>query len=343
MAEYSNPKDAVRPRLPGRAPFSRPEGFGSLDEGDAPLSKMDILLEVMKAKKGHEAEQWAGGNPIKALLYDLMGGQSPGTGAMFMGTKALNAPRTLLSAAARAKDMGAREGSLYRATSRGGNPGISTGAEGMQRWEISDEGAKLLMPMPQGSLSGKLRSILHHPELFDNYPRLENYDVVFTRGPAGSQPSGEFSGKLIKVTAENEKDALQTLLHEIQHGVQGVEGFARGGNPDGMRKWALQYGEGLTEQLDYMAKELKASRGISLKRAHDELEASNPAYKEIQAEAVKILENVDDPKEVYRLYRRLMGETEARNTAKRAGMSLGERAKSHPTETEDIPRALQIR
>ena len=93
-----------------------------------------------------------------------------------------------------------------------------------------------------------LKSIIQHDELFKNYPQLKNTKVAFVDDYpylGGYYPNENFiivnSGKISKDFAdESVKDrVMSTLLHEIQHNVQEIENFARGGSRSGLENVRL--------------------------------------------------------------------------------------------------------
>jgi len=99
----------------------------------------------------------------------------------------------------------------------------------------------------RGGVRKRLSEFLDHDELYENYPQLKDYPVVIKydrkdpgrgsfnprtntieinlgdMGPMFADQS--ISGKELK------KRIKSTLVHEIQHAVQEIEGFARGSNP----------------------------------------------------------------------------------------------------------------
>ena len=87
---------------------------------------------------------------------------------------------------------------------------------------------------------GKLSDFIQHDELFRSYPWMEKVDVLFV--PMDSDKDKGYANPEDLVIALNlkfqtdvswNKDALKsTLLHEIQHIIQGYEGFAGGSNPE---------------------------------------------------------------------------------------------------------------
>ncbi len=78
----------------------------------------------------------------------------------------------------------------------------------------------------------KLGDILDYPELFDAYPELREMKVDGDE----AQANGSFSPSTRTISLNKslfaDPDKLRsTLLHEIQHAIQGIEGFAGGGSP----------------------------------------------------------------------------------------------------------------
>ena len=128
------------------------------------------------------------------------------------------------------------------------------GKDGKWRFEISDAGAQLAQQVyfaergkwyPSRFLAdardhgsdtggtGTLGDVLEHPALFAAYPALR--DMPVTAKIRKDQESGAFDGRSITATAENEGRLLSVLLHEIQHGIQNIEGFATGGSIESAR------------------------------------------------------------------------------------------------------------
>lgn len=110
------------------------------------------------------------------------------------------------------------------------------------RWrtEISDLPATLsekFSKLEKGT-KAKLGDLLEHPELFSHYPELR--DIELSRDPAFMDIWESTQGWVnekggINITPYAE-DALGTLLHEVQHVIQRLEGFSTGGNPETVLK-----------------------------------------------------------------------------------------------------------
>jgi hypothetical protein len=83
---------------------------------------------------------------------------------------------------------------------------------------------------------GRLIDVLSHPTLFEYYPKLALLPLIYYYGdnPSGGQSfyfnPNERGGYILINGSKQSGDSLSILLHEIQHYVQSVEGYATGGN-----------------------------------------------------------------------------------------------------------------
>ena len=76
-----------------------------------------------------------------------------------------------------------------------------------------------------------LGEVLDHPTLYKAYPELAEYKLrILPEGAKG----GFFDqqNKTIEISGRDKEFLESSLLHEVQHGVQRLEDFAIGGNPD---------------------------------------------------------------------------------------------------------------
>ena len=76
-----------------------------------------------------------------------------------------------------------------------------------------------------------LGEVLDHPTLYQAYPELAEYKLRIL--PEGAE-GGFFDqkNKTIQISGRDKEFLESSLLHEVQHGVQRLEDFAIGGNPD---------------------------------------------------------------------------------------------------------------
>ena len=215
-------------------------------------------------------------------------------------------------------------------------------------------------------------------ELFDAYPELKKVRVEMYNDPK-SQTGATWYGdqNLIRVNEASlgVSDLRNILLHEVQHAIQGIEGFARGGNESTYRNYLAGLKEkrdswAVVEELEEKRKELDDNakpidvynalideyRSLGLEfgdgfipnrstfdkgfnlwvRGYD-----NEGYEDAYNEYHKLVDK-------YGLgisrdnYRELAGEVEARNVESRMNMSPAERGKMLASETEDVSREDQI-
>ena len=179
------------------------------------------------------------------------------------------------------------------------------GPDGKQRFEIDDSGAyydEKAMSANQSSYAYLPRA-LHHPELFKQYPSLKNTIVKIKEMKNGNM--GQYSPATNTITiSPNNPDKLGTILHEIQHNIQEIEDFARGGNPetavDAMDNEHVLSTS--TAYKDYLEKQVK--RYESKTRALETL-VNNPlgeAFLEVSDEINAALENNVDDFELNKLF-----------------------------------------
>lgn len=126
----------------------------------------------------------------------------------------------------------------------GGRPAPeTTGADGIYRFEIDDSKAiflpghidRVANKKQVGDKTTTIGDILVHDELFYQYPQLKDIKVIVDESLANTSTAGYFSpaDNLIAFSPgrlNNLEDMKKTLIHELQHGVQEIEGFARGDN-----------------------------------------------------------------------------------------------------------------
>ncbi len=281
--------------------------------------------------------------------------------ASFVGEKAFLAEKYALANARELIRNGGDAESVRQET------GWFQGVDKKWRFEINDADAKLVDGLahkgypvaPQASkLIVKLdrplvlSDILDHPALFAAYPALADYGVTFVPAKTISG-SASISGKQILVSdALPGLDVESALLHEIQHGIQHIEGFATGGN----EKTAMS---ALVSDEARRSIALNTVEKIADKNGH----TLTDAQKNDIAEQVFLWEGSDDNKVVelekttglsefqiaefftqdpFEMYRRLAGEVEARNTQARQKMTPESRRAISPAETQDVSNADAI-
>ena len=101
--------------------------------------------------------------------------------------------------------------------------------------EFSDVDATLKDGWKEKGSDVKLGDILEHELLYQNYPEVANLPVSLMQmephryGSYGGQSSDMPLGNMQLNSLLNDKDALDTILHETQHYIQDLEGWPGGG------------------------------------------------------------------------------------------------------------------
>ena len=235
-----------------------------------------------------------------------------------------------------------------------------------------------------------LEAYVDAPELFKAYPELKNVGLRFENTGGNEIASyryissvfdvdkddvGEIvvnTGKVSKNTRTRE--VKSAVLHEMQHAIQEIEGFAGGGSPKSMQKrfeaakeeWrARAWADALRDKADEMGEHYnQAAVEKALIDEYKEMGMDNDEWmpnKEIRMKGFNYFargyadRSLDADIKNFRLnestradfspyveYTRLGGEVESRNVERRMGMSAEERRASLASETEDVSREDQI-
>lgn len=215
--------------------------------------------------------------------------------------------------------------------------GWERGADGKWRYEMPDAKIKDTMDVGGGHIvkryeddmlwnGGKLSDVIDAPELFKAYPHLKDVRIE-TDAIMNDMPSnGEYNAKTNTITihADELKYMNSILNHEIQHAIQSIEGFDRGGSPRLVRGEIKKRLAEVTKQIRQLRAEGKEEEAKSI------VEKNRGLYNAYQAN--------DD----YNSYKSLAGEVEARNVQERMNMTPEERRKTLAESTEDVARKDQI-
>lgn len=214
--------------------------------------------------------------------------------------------------------------------------------------------------------------------LFKAYPELADIDVRFDdKGYTSVLATVSNDGKEIWMNPHNRESQSSVFLHEIQHLIQKIEGFAKGGSsrmfdiPE-EHKYANMPGnviKSMREQAEFARKKLSqystleeikeyynANRSWLTGSEKDAIISVMDAliYGESVEDGISSLEKdyqqaIDDlnwsltsKDSPYSKYTRLGGEVESRNVQNRMDMAEEERRNTLLSETEDVAREDQI-
>ena len=206
----------------------------------------------------------------------------------------------------------------------------------------------------------KLENFYYNPSLYEFYPSLRDVEVVFYKEPETSslnQDNGFVDGNKIFINdknygfnearenreAEKIHKGIQSLTHEIQHLIQGIEGFERGGSENTFRRLVeTQVGfvrnllnDG-SNQSRTRAESIMEHSGISRMLSIRFGENSTASHGRMLAsmseqDIEQLIEDVS-----YYNYLRMAGEVEARNVAKRLSYTEEYKQSKSPLDTEEF-------
>lgn len=208
-----------------------------------------------------------------------------------------------------------------------------------------------------------LRDIMQHNALFEAYPEIAETKVKFADMPSGT--AGSYNRETNTITLDTKlkydaNDALDALMHEVQHRVQAAEGFASGTNPgywnrgENYDRAAEKYRDNRARLLnglssddlalynEYRSAEREMGAMLDGSMLYDESrmdaleKRSDELYRELYGKEWfgklnrydRILGDAGEA--VKEFYRNTAGEIEARDTAARRRMSAEERKNTPP-------------
>ena len=278
---------------------------------------------------GKKMPQMAKDNP--KLLTKIYGSAKSNSINSFAGEKALNVSANKLSKAKAMLEKGEDEVKIWQST------GWYKDKDGAWKFEIDDSPAKI-----KNQNADKLGDLLEHKELFKAYPELKDIKIKKIIDEKGEK-LGYYDPNKKEIAINNIGDK-STLMHEVQHAIQNIEGFARGGEYDTVWNAAVRTIEKKYEnelaKLEKIANETwkkeeplqKAYIELFDKGLKDSPEAQRllkemePYFKKGMDTKNKIRnikwaiedeKNAITDKDMYEAYQKIHGEVEARNVQNR--------------------------
>ncbi|MGH8573314.1 MAG: LPD23 domain-containing protein, partial [Gammaproteobacteria bacterium] len=259
----------------------------------------------------------------------------------YLGEQAARADKSALTEAIELSRLGMPRERIRERT------GWFKGRDERWRFEISDRDSSLMEGWRNAKTVGEA---FDHPKLYENYPALADIDLSFADL---GQRNGEFhpdSGRIVVSNRLSAERVRSVLLHELQHAVQRIERFARGGSPNTKAVQALAL-ERYQQQFRRLKASLDGHRGMQdawvgavlAEGTYSDREAADQAYRkafpEYAQEARKLMKQIevlDLDSLAYQTYKRLLGEVEARDVEERADYSDGARSLLEPYISQGI-------
>ncbi|WP_290494523.1 LPD23 domain-containing protein [Hyphomonas sp. UBA4494] len=257
--------------------------------------------------------------------------------AGFAGTGSKTADLPALERAQALEGAGKSQEDIWRET------GWYRDRDGQFKYEIDDSQSGWKVDPVEG-WEGRAGDALQHPTLFAAYPEIADQVIQVrdlgpvTRDAEGNLVSGQFGrnhgpGQPIELNSQLTPDEMRsTLLHETDHTIQDVEGFAVGGNPMTAPKF---YDAPIIDEIQAYIQE-----------ATETLRNPNLSAKDKEGLRQQIQRARRDMEQAAAFvgYMHMGGEVAARNTQKRLNMTAEERRASFPDETIDVePEHISVR
>lgn len=283
-----------------------------------------------------------------AGLLTLGGGaipKAPNTLGIFGGKMAATADKAALAQAEKMAAGGASRDDIWNAT------GWFKGADDKWRFEIPDDKSFYRsLPTPDRPPGDTVGRQLIHEALFSAYPEFRDIGLMQTGGRDRFGLKGTFSADFDNpaVMADAQinlhgMDKGSTVLHELQHAAQTVEGFATGGNQVGLVKgtpaWDI-YLDVLDKVRTPLTREqFKAQIGEFPDYPYEQYIKEHKAN--LKANGAQ-LDRMAQETAVEQAYKRSAGEVEARNVQARQNLTPEQRRAKAPWLTQDVPDDRQI-
>lgn len=209
----------------------------------------------------------------------------------------------------------------------------------------------------ESKVSVPLKDCIEDKSLFTAYPEFNDVvlkDEVLSEGTSGQYNpetktiSIDISDRIAKSGSFAGNYVGKTLIHEIQHIIQEIEGFAVGGSPN-MTKQNLSNEEkkliaAFTAERNKLFRELKSIDLMSALYGFDESRRARfeKRLNSIQESILEIDSQIENILKLGEDYFNLAGEVESRDTARKLNWDNSKRREYLATDTEDVSRADQI-
>jgi len=284
-----------------------------------------------------------------------------GQRGVFAGINALTADKEALAKAQQMIAQGVDPAQVWKET------GWGKGVDGKWRFEINDKyditdnldeiGSRFPIDddITRNLISGRWNGarstdMLSHDDLYAAYPEFKNMGIAKETGDSLGSINQDGTQAYINNTLlqrslggrdiSKPDNAHSVLMHEIQHAIQGKEGFARGGSPQTVnqsifRENQAKYFDDLITQLE---EKLPKPNQQWIDDIHDPIEAQIEKIKEQKY-------NLSNSNVGFDAYRSLAGEVEARTTQSRIDLDPQQRRENYPFDYKtygyDVPAKSQ--
>jgi len=243
--------------------------------------------------------------------------------ATFLGELAKTANKKMLDVARKMAEGKADPTDIWNST------GWFKGADGKWRFEVQDRPSGFKID-PTQEESTRLGFAYRHPKLFEAYPELADIPLTL-RTFANPKTGGAYippiyGGPSIELNRQWTPAASRSsLLHELQHGIQNIEDFAKGGNTTVTQESAKLQPLALSP---WAVGEVSGLKGPASPEQYQ-------SYMLMRAQAHPTFAAREN-------YLRQGGEVESRNVEKRRGWTKEQLKVTPPWMSQSVPNPYQI-
>ena len=200
----------------------------------------NAIIASMIAHRVAEARRAHGENVSDLDVIPNIGSTEQGELKQFAGQKSLTANTEKLAEAMSMEQAGATANDIYKKT------GWLKGKDGGWRYEIKDKLNSIDLSKTLKHKGAKLSDVYDNKELFDAYPQLKDIQVSAVNMPKRSYgetliyDDGRLRIHINKNRIDEELELKTTIVHEIAHCIQAIEGFANGASPSDVKEYLKQ-------------------------------------------------------------------------------------------------------
>jgi len=232
------------------------------------------------------------------------------------------------------------------------NEALQLNVDAPQKAKLEKMHADIFDQMKSSGTDAPISELIYHPELFKAYPELESlrgrYNIIPSMPETGYYNLGSPTMPP-KLSAEGPtaESARSSMLHEIQHAIQHLEGFGMGGNPE-MGMTMLPRSMDPVDYLNQLRKskinllDEQARLAKEFKESGAQYTLDNPLVKK----SIELPNKIDDVDQAiegivqgyfYPMYKRMAGEAESRAVQARRQMSPQQLQDVFPLSSYDVP------
>lgn len=270
---------------------------------------------------------------------------------MFIGKGAKTWDALAASKATKMEKAGTDPRAIWKET------GTFKGPDGQWRQEIDDSTSAFIekgfSKLPGGSLASKgsrIDKVLKHDELFAAYPGAKKIDPLISINPMessfGSTGKWREADGILEARGATPSSTRSATLHELQHAIQGVENWGRGG-PSGVQMWMGSYRPDAVAEYERLKSEIL--KPMPVEDYARNAWQSDVVLPEIVADYKKnylpsvpttLSRQMDIDLQTtagWNAYKRLAGEAESRATEARMNLNAQQRRDLFPLDSYDVP------